>query len=254
MVKVKMFSSVSSAPEEAVNMPVLDARAFYDVVDSRRSTRIYAADGIPEEVIDRVVDAAQKAPNSSNLQCWELYRVASPQMKEKLVEACLGQPAAATAPELFVFVARPDLWRRNNAWTLEEFDRRGNMPDRAYQYFTKITRIAYTQGVFAWVKRLWFPLRGLTQATPREPIGWSDMRVWAHKSTALSAAHFMLAMRAEGFDTCPMEGMDSKRVKRLLNLPRRAEICMVVSSGRRTAKGVYGDRFRFKRETFYHTR
>lgn len=254
MVKVKMFSSVSSAPEEAVNMPELDARAFYDVVDSRRSTRIYAADGIPDEVIDRVVDAAQKAPNSSNLQCWELYRVASPQMKEKLVEACLGQPAAATAPELFVFVARPDLWRRNNAWTLEEFDRRGNMPDRAYQYFTKITRIAYTQGVFAWVKRLWFSLRGMTQATPREPIGWSDMRVWAHKSTALSAAHFMLAMRAEGFDTCPMEGMDSKRVKRLLNLPRRAEICMVVSAGRRTAKGVYGDRFRFKRDTFYHTR
>ena len=56
-------------------------------------------------------------------------------------------------------------------------------------------------------------LRGLTQATPREPIGWSDMRVWAHKSTALSAAHFMLAMRAEGYDTCPMEGMDSRRVK-----------------------------------------
>ena len=254
MVKVKMFSSVSSAPEEAVDMPELDARAFYDVVDSRRSTRIYAADGIPDEVIDRVVDAAQKGTQLVQLAMLGVVPGASSQMKEKLVEACLGQPAAATAPELFVFVARPDLWRRNNAWTLEEFDRRGNMPDRAYQYFTKITRIAYTQGVFAWVKRLWFPLRGLTQATPREPIGWSDMRVWAHKSTALSAAHFMLAMRAEGFDTCPMEGMDSKRVKRLLNLPRLAEICMVVSAGRRTAKGVYGDRFRFKRDTFYHTR
>tara|TARA_Y100000991_G_C21972671_1_gene350319 strand:- start:1865 stop:2629 length:765 start_codon:yes stop_codon:yes gene_type:complete len=254
MVKVKMFSSVSAEPDAALDMPELDAGVFYDVVDSRRSTRIYAQDGIPDEVIDRVVDAAQKAPNSSNLQCWELYRVASSENKEKLVKACLGQPAASTAPELFVFVARPDLWRRNNAWTLQEFDRRGNMPERAYQYFTKITRIAYTQGVFAWVKRLWFPLRGLTQATPREPIGRSDMRVWAHKSTALSAAHFMLAMRAEGYDTCPMEGMDSRRVKKLLALPRRAEICMVVSAGKRTAKGVYGERFRFARDTFYHIR
>ena len=254
MVKVKMFAGVDSQAEPAVDMPPLDADAFYEVVNSRRSTRIYAADPVPEEVIQRCVDAAQKAPNSSNLQCWELYRVAFPTNKEKLVEACLGQPAAATAPELFVFVARPDLWRRNNAWTLEEFDRRGNMPDRAYQYFTKITRIAYTQGVFAWVKRLWFPVRGLTQATPREPIGWSDMRVWAHKSTALSAAHFMLAMRAEGYDTCPMEGMDSRRVKKLLGLPRRAEVCMVVSAGKRTAKGVYGERFRFARETFYHIR
>ena len=78
------------------------------------------------------------------------------------------------------------------------------------------------------------------------------MRVWAHKSTALSAAHFMLAMRAEGYDTCPMEGMDSVRVKKILGLPRRSEICMVVSAGKRTEKGVYGPRFRFKRGTFYH--
>lgn len=254
MVKVKMFSSVQSAPEKAVDMPPMDADAFYQVVDSRRSTRIYAEDIIPEDVIQRVVDAAQKAPNSSNLQCWELYRVNSPENKKRLVDACLGQPAASTAPELFVFVARPDLWRRNNAWTLAEFDRRGNMPERAYQYFTKITKIAYTQGPFAWVKRIWFLIRGLTQATPREPVGWADMRVWAHKSTALSAAHFMLAMRAEGFDTCPMEGMDSRRVKSLLGLPSRAEICMVVSAGRRTEKGVYGERFRFHRDTFYHER
>lgn len=251
MVKVKMFAGVDASAEPAVNMPPLDAAAFYEVVDSRRSTRIFAADPVPEDVINRCVDAAQKAPNSSNLQCWEVHHVKSKDKKSALVEACLGQPAATTAPELFVFVARPDLWRRNNAWTLTEFDRRGNMPERAYQYFTKITRIAYTQGVFAWVKRLWFPIRGLTKATPREPIGWADMRVWAHKSTALSAAHFMLSMRAEGFDTCPMEGMDSKRVKHILQLPRRAEICMVVSAGKRTERGVYGERFRFDKGTFY---
>ena len=252
MVKVKMFSSIGTEQAPAAEMPELDAQAFYDVVDSRRSTRIYAQDEVSDDVIARVVDAAQKAPNSSNLQCWGLYRVKDDQKKSLLVEACLGQPAAATAPELFVFVARPDLWKRNNAWTLQEFDRRGNMPERAYQYFTKITRIAYTQGAFAWVKRVWFPIRGLSKATPREPIGWSDMRVWAHKSTALSAAHFMLAMRAEGYDTCPMEGMDSKRVKRILSLPRKAEVCMVVSAGKRTEKGVYGERFRFARETFFH--
>ena len=252
MVKVKMFDAVSREAMPAMEMPPLDAHAFHEVVDSRRSVRIYAADVVPEEVVDRCVDAAHKAPNSSNLQCWEVHRVSSPDKKKALVEACLGQPAASTAPELFVFVARPDLWKRNNRWMIEEFDRRGDTPDRAYQYFRKITKIAYTQGVFAWVKRVWFPLRALTKPTPREPIGWADMRVWAHKSTALSAAHFMLAMRAEGYDTCPMEGMDSARVKKILGLPRRSEICMVVSAGKRTEKGVYGPRFRFERGTFYH--
>ena len=126
------------------------------------------------------------------------------------------------------------------------------MPDRAYQYFRKITRIAYTQGLFAPVKAIWFAIRGIRKPTPREPIGWGGMKVWAHKSTALAAAHFMLAMRAHGFDTCPMEGMDSRRVKKLLGLPRRSEINMVISAGRRTADGVYGDRFRFPLDTFCH--
>ena len=166
-----MFSSVGKDREPALDMPQLDAESFYAVVESRRSTRIYAEDPVSEEAIDRCVSAAQKAPNSSNLQCWELYRVTEPDKKSKLVKACLSQPAAATAPELFVFVARPDLWKRNNAWTLEEFDRRGNMPERAYQYFGKITRIAYTQGVFAWVEAHLVSIEGAA-ATHAERAHW----------------------------------------------------------------------------------
>ena len=125
MVKVKMFDSVSREATPPMEMPPLDSKAFHEVVDSRRSVRIYAADGVPDDVVERCVDAAHKAPNSSNLQCWELHRVSSADKKQALVEACLGQPAASSAPELFVFVARPDLWKRNNRWMIEEFDRRG---------------------------------------------------------------------------------------------------------------------------------
>jgi nitroreductase len=77
-----------------------------------------------------------------------------------------------------------------------------------------------------------------------------QLATWAHKSTALACAHYMLAMRAEGFDSCPMEGFDALRVRRLLGLPRGAKVTMVISSGRRAAGGVYGPRFRFPRETF----
>jgi nitroreductase len=34
----------------------------------------------------------------------------------------------------------------------------------------------------------------------------------------------MLAMSNEGYDTCPMEGFDSRRVKKILNLPFGAEV------------------------------
>lgn len=46
------------------------------------------------------------------------------------------------------------------------------------------------------------------------------------------------------YDTCPMEGADTLRIKKLLKLPIGAEINMVVSCGIRLPKGFYGDRFR----------
>ncbi|MGB1384819.1 MAG: nitroreductase family protein, partial [Flavobacteriales bacterium] len=118
MVKVKMFAKVEGGDEPALEMDVMDAAAFHEVVNTRRSVRIFAKDEVPFEVVQRCVAAAQKAPNSSNLQCWEVYRAASAEVRTELAKACLNQPAAATAPELFVFVARPDLWKRNNRWTL----------------------------------------------------------------------------------------------------------------------------------------
>lgn len=53
-----------------------------------------------------------------------------------------------------------------------------------------------------------------------------------------------LTKKAEGYDTCPMEGMDSLRVKKLLNLPKGAEISMIIGCGKGLPEGIYGKRFR----------
>jgi nitroreductase len=128
---------------------------------------------------------------------------------------------------------------------------------KALQYFSKITKIVYSQGpfgIFRPFKYLWLTFRGMRKPTPREPIHLGQMSTWAHKSTALAAENFMLAVRAEGFDSCPMEGLDSKRVKELLGLPRRAGINMAISVGKRAQGGLYGPRFRFdpSRSIFVH--
>ena len=66
---------------------------------------------------------------------------------------------------------------------------------------------------------------GLFRPIVRE-VSESDMRVVVHKSCALAAQTFMIAMANEGYDTCPLEGLDSRRLKRLLKLPHGAEINM----------------------------
>jgi nitroreductase len=61
----------------------------------------------------------------------------------------------------------------------------------------------------------------------------------------------MLAMASEGYDTCAMEGLDGRRVKRILKLPWRSEINMIVSCGIRDEGGVWGDRTRIPFEEVY---
>ena len=76
------------------------------------------------------------------------------------------------------------------------------------------------------------------------------MKIWSHKSTALACQTLMLSLRAFGYDSCPMEGVDSYKIKKLLKLPKKAQICMVISAGKRAENGVYGKRYRLNKERF----
>jgi nitroreductase len=86
---------------------------FREIVLARRSVRLFEKEAVPETVIEKALELALLAPNSSNLQPWEFYWVQDPEKKKKLVEACLSQAAATTAAELVVCVARTKTWKRN---------------------------------------------------------------------------------------------------------------------------------------------
>jgi nitroreductase len=70
------------------------------------------------------------------------------------------------------------------------------------------------------------------------------------KTTALACENFMLAVAAQGYGTCPMEGLDARRVKRILNLGRGAHVVMCISVGEPDPDGIYGKRIRFDRDLF----
>ena len=234
-------------------LPKIDSKEFQKVLDTRRSVRVYTDEEIPEKIVNKCLENALKAPTSSNLQTWEIYWVRSKDNKNKLIKACFSQPAAKTAKELFVFVARPDHWRRNNDMMLDYINTRDNPPKSVLNYYGKITKYAYNQGflnLFGFLKKLLIFFLGPFRTIPREPTSFSDMKVWSQKTTALACQNFMLSMRAYGYDTCPMEGLDSTRVKKILKLPSKAQICMAISAGKRENKGVYGKQLRFDNKIF----
>ena len=127
-------------------------------------------------------------------------------------------------------VARTDTWKRNRKKILKNLNKEENLSKSAKAYYNKIVPIVYSQGLFGilgFFKKIFVSIVGVFRVIPREPTSNSDMRVWAHKTTALACENLMLALRAYGYDSCPMEGMDSKKIKSLLKLPSGAEICMV---------------------------
>ena len=119
-------------------------------------------------------------------------------------------------------------------------------------YYTSLMRILYSDffGVLGGLKYVFFWVVGFFRPIYRQ-VRQSDMRIVAHKSAALAAQTFMLSMASEGYDTCPMEGFDSLKVKKLLNLPLGAEINMIISCGVRKQEGIYHERRRLPFEQVY---
>ena len=232
---------------------IINKDEFKKVIKSRRSVRAFTKDTVSEIDMIECLELALLAPTSSNLQPWEFYWIKDKEKKDKLINYCLNQSAARTAQELIVSVIRLDTWKLNSKTILDALKNNSDTPKSAIKYYEKIVPLAYTQGyfnLFGLLKKLLISLIGITQPIVREPTSKSDMRVWAHKTTALACENFMLSLRAYGYDSCPMEGMDSKRIKKLLQLPRNTEICMVISAGKRAKNGIYGKRYRINSKEF----
>jgi nitroreductase len=247
-----IFNKIPEINHQEPLRPV-SAEAFDNIVHNRRSVRVYTQEKIPAEIVQQVLDWALLAPNSSNLQAWEFYWVKDEVKKGQLVAALLNQPAARTAQELIVAVARTDRWPVVRKQMLEQFAQNPKTPAAARAYYQKLVPWVYSQGplgLWGLIKKIGLTAVGLFRPTPREPTSYADMRVWAVKSTALACQNIMLGFSAHGFDSCPMEGMDSSRVKKILGLGRKAEVVMVISAGKRDQRGVYGPRIRMPREQF----
>lgn len=222
---------------------------FKQALASRRSIRVFDGEPIPEDVVRDCLRDATLAPSSSNLQPYELYWVRDSTTREKLVEACLDQPAAATAGELIVVVARRDQWKTNldKVWDLMTKGGTVALPEPVDDYYHKITpRLRRTDaiGLDNLLRRVLFWAKGRRGPIVRSPVNTGDHRVWAHTQSSLTAMTLLLSLTAHGYDSCPIGGLDKLRIRRLLGLPDQAEVTMVIAAGRRRPEGLYAARVR----------
>ncbi len=83
---------------------------FFEVVKTRRSIRKFKTDPVPDELIEKILEAVRWAPSWNNTQCWEIVVVKDPELKEKIwklvPEINPAYKAVGQAPVLLVGAAK----------------------------------------------------------------------------------------------------------------------------------------------------
>jgi len=230
-----------------------EAEVFNKIVEDRRAIRKFDVDKVmPEEVVARSLYRATLSPSSSNMQLYEFYRIRKKEDLATLTKYCMGQSTAKTAHEMVVAVVRLDKYKQRAKHNHEVLSKLWEGKDekkfkRVNNYYGKLMPLFYFTdpiGITGLLKKIFVFFMGFKRPVVRQ-VGKSDMRVGGHKSLALAVQTFMLSIQSEGYGTCPMEGMDSKRIKKWLKLPSKAEINMVISVGPpKMPDAVYNERLR----------
>jgi len=155
------------------------------------------ARAVPDEAVERVVEAVRLAPSSSGLQPYELVLVSNPEVRARLKTAANGQAQVADASHVLVFAA----W---DTYTAERID-------RAFDLVNEV-RGTRSEG--------WENYRKFLLASyPARPVETNFHHAAKQAYLALGVA--LAACAVEGIDSTPMEGFEPDAVDEVLGLRAR---------------------------------
>jgi nitroreductase len=90
-------------------------------IHRHRSVRKYRPDPVPQDVLDRILEAGLRASSSRNMQSWSVIVTSDPKLKQELYKPHFEQSMVTEAPLLLTFCAdfhRMRLWLEKSEATL----------------------------------------------------------------------------------------------------------------------------------------
>ena len=78
----------------------MNYEGFLELVKKRRSIRRFKPDPIPDEYVDKIIEAARWAPSGANSQPWEFIVVKKEELKDSIVKLYEGRSALSYRMEL----------------------------------------------------------------------------------------------------------------------------------------------------------
>lgn len=195
--------------------PVAD---FLATVKERRAVKHYdATHQLSKQDITELLDIANCAPSSWNLQHWKFLAITDPKDKERLLPIAYGQQQVVDASVVVAVLG--DLQANLNADAVYvPAVQAGSMP-------ADVKSAIMEQIEFAYANEPNFP------------------RDEAIRNASLAAMQLMLAAKAKGLDSCPMGGYDADALIKAFGIPERYIPVVLIAIGKAAVPARPSGRF-----------
>ena len=160
----------------------------------RYATKKMNGDKIPQDKLDRILEATRLAPSSYGLTPYQVIVVEDQELKEQLVPACYGQTQLADSSAVLVFTT----WDTIDNESVDEY-----MNNMATQRNLPIDMLEQFGGM---VKAT---LSSMTE---------EQKTIWAQKQAYIGLGFSLVASALEEIDSTPMEGFVPSKVDEVLGL------------------------------------
>ena len=165
-----------------------------DKLNWRYAAKAMNGKKVPQDKIDRIIEAARLAPTSSGLQPFEIYVITNKEIKEKIKPIAWNQSVITDCSHLLVFAA----------WDTYTAERINKMFD-----LTNEIRGFKNEG---WENYRQMLLNSYPQKDAEVNFNHAAKQAYIAFSQAIAAAAF------EGVDATPIEGFDPDAVDKILGL------------------------------------
>lgn len=175
-----------------------------EAIKARRAIKYYDPNHKMSADEERqLLELAMLSPTAFNIQNWRFVVVRDMELRKKIRAAAWDQAQVTEASLLVVLCANVKAWEQNP----EQYWR--NAPKPVQDFL--VPAIAQYYG-------------GKPQVQRDE----------AMRSCGLAGQTLMLAAKAMGYDTCPMDGFDFDAVGKIINLPADHVISFMIAIGKKT--------------------
>jgi nitroreductase len=170
----------------------------------RYATKKMNGDKIPQDKLERILQATKLAPSSYGLTPYNVIVVEDQKLKEELQGACYGQTQLTESSAVLVFASWDDVTEDSVNIYINEIARQREIP------------VESLEGMAGMMKQ------SLSNMTQEQKISWAQRQAYIGLGFALTAA------ATEEVDSTPMEGFNPPAVDKILGLQEHGLMSVVV--------------------------